>query len=634
MNAQAEGAARPWWFCDRKGRRVAPPAFGADCPVVDAHTHLASLDDPVRAVAQAAAVGMTLLVDVVDPTDEGARTYSPVEGWFAQAAALLAEWGLDAPLPRYRLVAGIHPHNARLATAGVQRALIEMLADPRTCAIGEIGLDYHYDFSPRDVQREVFARQLALAGELGFPVELHLREAQEDAVAILREVGVPSAGCDIHCFTAGPAEVEEFLGLGCHIGIGGAVTFPAADQLREAVALVPVERLLTETDAPYMTPVPLRGTDCQPAMTAFTLRRLIEERGLTSQQEPAFCQQIERTARGLLDREPTAWQRDPEAVQRTLEASVGWVADEDSARMEAQYQADKRAYEERQAQEAAERARLKEARRMKQQADQARKEAARQAKRAAGDARNAERMHAAARAQEAEREARGRVGENAPLALILIGSPRRGITVQVADRVRAGLEEAGVAGVIFSLAQHRIKPCIECDLCLRTGKDCFQTGSDGDDMDELDRLLDDADLLVLATPLFFAGPPSQLKAAFDRFQPRWSRRYLHGEPPRAKRPAHLLLTGTGDDPYGQEAAITIARSGLAVAGFRIPQAIIYLMPGSEATAGAVPPLGADIAQAARALGRQIAPLAFASREGSWSMGMVSPEVALTSWDHR
>ena len=162
--------------------------------------------------------------------------------------------------------------------------LRELLACPATSCLGEIGLDYHYDKSPRDVQREVFALQLRMAHELGLPVSLHIREAHSDALEILRAEGLPAAGCILHCFNLGPDDLAPFVELGCYVALGGPLTFKKECATRAAVALASPGRLLTETDAPFMAPEPLRGVVCEPAHTVFTLRMLLDCLGYAGEQ--------------------------------------------------------------------------------------------------------------------------------------------------------------------------------------------------------------------------------------------------------------------------------------------------------------------------------------------------------------
>jgi TatD DNase family protein len=210
---------------------------------IDNHCHL----DPAgaaEALADAAAAGVVACIDV---GTDAARSTQAV----ATAAAHANVWA----------TVGVHPHDA---TEGVG-AIVELLGAPRVVAVGEAGLDYHYDHSPRDVQREVFAAQIALANERGLPLVIHTREAWDDTFAILDREGVP-ARTVFHCFTGGPDEAVESLARGAFVSISGIVTFPSAGDLRAAVAIVPLERLMVETDSPYLAPVPHRGRRNRPAL--------------------------------------------------------------------------------------------------------------------------------------------------------------------------------------------------------------------------------------------------------------------------------------------------------------------------------------------------------------------------------
>lgn len=207
---------------------------------------------------------------------------------------------------------GCHPHNAQHYDDALEVVLRERLHDARVSALGEVGLDYHYDLSPREAQREAFRRQIRLAKEAGLPVVLHMREAHDDGFALLSEEGFPEAGTLLHCFNLDAAELARWVDAGCFIAFGGPLTFKKAEEVREAAKLVPADRLLTETDAPYMTPEPLRGTTCGPEHVAFTAAKLADVRGFEDLRTPArgeFLRQTYLNALGLLDREPTAWQR-------------------------------------------------------------------------------------------------------------------------------------------------------------------------------------------------------------------------------------------------------------------------------------------------------------------------------------
>jgi TatD DNase family protein len=177
---------------------------------------------------------------------------------------------------------GVHPHDASKATpetfARMEALATDATVKTKLLAIGEIGLDYHYDFSPRNVQREVFVAQLKLAGRAGKPIVIHTREAWDDTLLLLREHW--SGGGIMHCFSGGAAEARQALDLGFHLSFGGVLTFPKAEALREAARLAPEDRLLVETDAPYLAPVPKRGKRNEPAFMVETVRRLAEVRGV------------------------------------------------------------------------------------------------------------------------------------------------------------------------------------------------------------------------------------------------------------------------------------------------------------------------------------------------------------------
>jgi TatD DNase family protein len=175
---------------------------------------------------------------------------------------------------------GVHPHNAAQAGPGTADRLRELLSEPKVVALGEIGLDYHYDFSPRERQRAVFVEQLSLAREARKPIIIHTREAWEDTVAILKEHWVPEGLPGVmHCFSGGPAEARLSIELGFFVSFAGIVTYPKATGIHEAAKLVPLDRLMVETDAPYLAPVPKRGKRNEPAFIAHTAERLAALRG-------------------------------------------------------------------------------------------------------------------------------------------------------------------------------------------------------------------------------------------------------------------------------------------------------------------------------------------------------------------
>lgn len=192
-----------------------------------------------------------------------------------------------APFPAAWATVGLHPHDASdglgplLALLG--RLLPGRAEAPRppgsVVAIGECGLDYHYDHSPRPLQREAFAEQVGIAAERGLALVVHTREAWDDTVSILAEAGTPAATV-IHCFTGGPDEAWRLLELGAHLSFSGIVTFPNAAEVREAARLCPEERLLVETDSPFLAPVPHRGRPNEPALVPVVGAALAALRGV------------------------------------------------------------------------------------------------------------------------------------------------------------------------------------------------------------------------------------------------------------------------------------------------------------------------------------------------------------------
>jgi len=194
---------------------------------------------------------------------------------------------------------GVHPHDAAKADEGILGRLEELLKHRKVLALGEIGLDFHYDFSPRDKQRALFAEQLGLAARMGRPVVIHTREAWEDTFEILESFWKREHGGIMHCFTGGPAEAERSLAMGFHVSFGGIVTFPKAVEIQEAARRTPLDRLLVETDSPYLAPVPHRGKRNEPAFVVETARRVAELKGLTAEEVArASRENWERLCRG------------------------------------------------------------------------------------------------------------------------------------------------------------------------------------------------------------------------------------------------------------------------------------------------------------------------------------------------
>jgi TatD DNase family protein len=231
--------------------------------LTDSHAHLAServLPDVDATVERARAAGVTAIVTVATDADDAAVCLSLAER-----------------LPGVWSTAGIHPHAASTFREETLGRVRELLAHPRVVAVGEAGLDYHYDFAPREAQRQAFARQLELGRETGLPVIVHAREADEDLIALLREAGQGTTGV-LHSFSSGPALLEEALGMGWYASFSGMITFKKFEGA-EMVHRVPADRLLVETDTPYLAPVPNRGKQNEPAFVVHTARRVAAIRG-------------------------------------------------------------------------------------------------------------------------------------------------------------------------------------------------------------------------------------------------------------------------------------------------------------------------------------------------------------------
>lgn len=234
--------------------------------LVDSHCHLDDHqfdEDRDAAIERARAAGVETLMAI------GTGSGPPD----LEAAIRLAD-----RYPFFYATVGVHPHDAAKATPDTLDRLRDLARHPKVKAVGEIGLDYHYDFSPREVQRAVFEKQLGLAAEAGLPVVIHTREAWDDTLALL--AGWRGGGI-MHCFTGNEQQARQALALGFHLAFGGVLTFPKAEEVRQAARITPEDRLLVETDCPYLAPVPMRGKRNEPAFLVETVRRLAEVRGAT-----------------------------------------------------------------------------------------------------------------------------------------------------------------------------------------------------------------------------------------------------------------------------------------------------------------------------------------------------------------
>jgi len=277
-------------------------------PLVETHAHLDMLEDPSLALARAAHVGVTTVLTLTDLSAHAELSYEMLDVWREGAQMLLDEHAdgsgnsssdgrtLPVKVPNTYIMVGVHPHNARYYDACIEKQLIKFAGDARTVAIGEAGLDYYYDHSPRDVQRKVFARKLELAKELDLPVIVHLRDAHDDGLRILQKVGVPPAGAVLHCYNRDFSIAEPFLELGCTLGFGGPVTFKNAHEVKAAAVAAPEGLIVVETDCPFMAPTPFRGQKCEPAHTLWVADEIAGLRGMSL---PDFAHETTATAQRI-----------------------------------------------------------------------------------------------------------------------------------------------------------------------------------------------------------------------------------------------------------------------------------------------------------------------------------------------
>jgi TatD DNase family protein len=236
--------------------------------VIDSHCHLADeafaadLDAVIKR-ARDAGLERTLVI-----LESGNAAEA------AQAERVRALW------PETTVAVGVHPHIAHEYSSDPRRAAevtrAQIAGTAGAVAVGEIGLDYHYDYSPRDVQQQVFRAQVALARELRLPVVIHTREADADTMAILRDEGGADIRGVLHCFTGTPALANAALDVGFFISLAGIITFPKAADLRETVKHIPIDRVLTETDSPFLAPSPHRGKRNEPAYVARVVEALAD----------------------------------------------------------------------------------------------------------------------------------------------------------------------------------------------------------------------------------------------------------------------------------------------------------------------------------------------------------------------
>jgi TatD DNase family protein len=255
--------------------------------MIDAHCHIDGADfdaDRAEVLARARAAGVSPIVVVGTGPDLAHIRRAP--------ALATREADVFATV-------GVHPHDAARFPANEWPELEALAADPKVRAVGEAGLDFHYDFSPREAQAESFRRQIRLATRLGKALVCHIRNAHAEALEILVAEGPPPAGVVIHCFTGEPADARAYARHSFYVSFSGITTFKSAAGIRAALAEVPKDRLLVETDSPYLAPVPLRGKRCEPAFVVHTARAVATELGLSETELARLTDENARRVFGL-----------------------------------------------------------------------------------------------------------------------------------------------------------------------------------------------------------------------------------------------------------------------------------------------------------------------------------------------
>ena len=268
--------------------------------MIDSHSHIyleRYQSDREAVITRAAAAGVTQLLQVGCTLEESHLAVALSE----QIAGIYA-------------AVGVHPHHATTVDTAVLKALAVLTQHPKVVAWGEIGLDFYYDYSPRLVQASAFAAQLQQAIACDMPVVIHTRDAEADTLEMLRRYPVPRGG-HVHCFTGTPAMAEALLELGFYIGFTGIVSFPKADNVRAALRLVPLDRLLIETDSPYLAPTPQRGRRNEPAFVVHVAEAIAQVQAVSVE---AVCAHSTQNFYRLYGKAGTAWEALPQ-----LDYSVG-----------------------------------------------------------------------------------------------------------------------------------------------------------------------------------------------------------------------------------------------------------------------------------------------------------------------
>ncbi len=251
--------------------------------LIDSHAHIQGKEydgEAADVIARARAAGVEKIIAVGGAGDMSSNT---------EAVALADSF------PNIYATVGMHPHDAKDVGADELRALRELTSHPKVIAVGETGLDYYYNHSPHEVQRRVFAQFIGMARETGLPIVVHERDAAQEAAELLRSEGARELHGVIHCFTGNYEAACDYLDLGFYLSFTGIITFKNAEPLRDVVRKVPLERMLVETDSPFLTPMPHRGKRNEPAFVRLVAETVAKVKGISLEEV------AERTSQNVQD---------------------------------------------------------------------------------------------------------------------------------------------------------------------------------------------------------------------------------------------------------------------------------------------------------------------------------------------
>ncbi|TMA64623.1 MAG: TatD family deoxyribonuclease [Deltaproteobacteria bacterium] len=251
--------------------------------LIDSHAHIQGKEyagEAADVIARARAAGVEKIIAVGGAGDMSSNT---------EAVALADSF------PNIYATVGMHPHDAKDVGADELRALRELTSHPKVIAVGETGLDYYYNHSPHEVQRRVFAQFIGMARETGLPIVVHERDAAQEAAELLRSEGARELHGVIHCFTGNYEAACDYLDLGFYLSFTGIITFKNAEPLRDVVCKVPLERMLVETDSPFLTPMPHRGKRNEPAFVRLVAETVAKVKGISLEEV------AERTSQNVQD---------------------------------------------------------------------------------------------------------------------------------------------------------------------------------------------------------------------------------------------------------------------------------------------------------------------------------------------